>query len=190
MASEPPRRIQTIGRAMGRDYDEGVTFEEALLWTQSLKLSWPPLTTPIIKNVAKGKAGESAIADFPLDDNLGGLHKKLHQWVEVIHPYEDPINATALETILMANQYNKLPEKLRIKGECPLPYTMQLFISDNPDNSRTILKHFVLEKEAKLTIEQITAMAHGTIFKITYGTNFANGSKAWQYCHQIGRAHV
>ena len=59
---------------------------------------------------------------------------------------------------------------------------MQLFIVDNPDDTKTVLKHVVLaDKESKLRVEQISELSHGIVFKINYGTNFANGSKAWQY---------
>ena len=124
MASAAPARFSTIGREAGRDYDVGVTFEETLQWTQPLKMS-DRLPNPIVKNIAKGTVGESAIPDLPLEMATNG---QLHQWVEVIHPFEEPVAVSALEKTLLDNKYQDLPVKLSTKTACRLPYRMQIFI--------------------------------------------------------------
>ena len=41
MASAEPMRIDTIGRVAGREYDSGITFEEAMYMVQGHTLSKP-----------------------------------------------------------------------------------------------------------------------------------------------------
>ena len=68
MASEPPKRIQTLGRIAGKEYDSGVTFEEALYMTQGHSIS-QRLPVPIVKSM---ESGETASADFPFVEGRSG----------------------------------------------------------------------------------------------------------------------
>eukprot|EP00973_Karenia_brevis_P046881 6504938-Karenia_brevis.AAC.1 len=79
MANAQPVRVESIGRVMGAVYDQGLTFEEAMSWTQPLKLS-PLLPVPIVKNVEPGKPNQSWIADFPLKEPTGA---KCYQWADL-----------------------------------------------------------------------------------------------------------
>ena len=110
MASAPPARIETIGRAAGADHDLGFTFEESLVWTGPLKLS-EALKVPIVKNVKPGDTGASFIADFPLVEPTG---LKLHHWADVVHPFEEAYDVKKLEELFLANRYTELPGKIRI----------------------------------------------------------------------------
>ena len=173
MAAPTPVRVKTIGRTIGRDYDSGMTFEESMVRSEGLKLSKEPLKTPIVKNLEKGRPDEVNIPDLPLDSDPTN---KLHQWVEIIHPYEDEVNIEELEKACLRNQTKDIPKKLRSKEECPYPCVQQLFIVDNPDNTKTALKFFTLTVKEKIRVDTIQRMSHGIMFKIDYGTNFVNGS--------------
>ena len=62
MASDPPRRIATLGRIAGKEYDVGITFEEAQYMVQGHNMS-QRLPVPIVKYM---ETGECALADFTL----------------------------------------------------------------------------------------------------------------------------
>ena len=98
MASAEPQRLDTIGRVAGRVYDSGITFEEAKYMVQGHTLS-KPLPVPIVKNL---ESGEASLADFPFDTDTAS---KLHQWVDVVHPYEEAHDLKELEIIFMGNRY-------------------------------------------------------------------------------------
>ena len=82
MASDPPRRIATIGRVAGKEYDAGITFEEAQYMVQGRSIS-QRLPVPIVKSM---ETGECALADLPF---VEGGATKLHQWVDIVHPYTE-----------------------------------------------------------------------------------------------------
>ena len=118
MASEPPKRIQTLGRIAGKEYDSGITFEEALYMTQGHCIS-QRLPVPIARSM---ESGETALADFPF---VEGSPARLHQFVDIVHPYTETHDLKEVEKLFMANRYNDLPGSFGLKGNCPVPYTMQ-----------------------------------------------------------------
>ena len=174
MASAAAARVESIGRAYGCEHDEGITFEEALAYTQPLKLS-PRLPTPIVVNRLEGKA---SISDMPITEDYG---LKLHQWVDLVYPYAHNPDLNALEALFMANNYKDLPADIKLKGECPIPYTMQVFIVPRPDGTKSLLKLITLDKDHRMLVEHIKKLSHGTVSKIDYGKHYQNGSKAVQY---------
>jgi hypothetical protein len=174
MASAEPQRLDTIGRVAGRVYDSGITFEEAKYMVQGHTLS-KPLPVPIVKNM---ESGEASLADFPFDTDTAS---KLHQWVDVVHPYEEAHDLKELETIFMGNRYKDLPGKIGISGRCPIPYTQQAFITENDDKSKTLLKIVTLEGDAKLPYDVCKDLCQGFIMKINYGKQFKVGSLALQF---------
>ena len=164
-----------MGRVAGRQHDSGLTFEESLSMTQGHTLS-RPLSVPIVKNMATGQA---FLADLPfIEPNTYG---KLHQWVDIVHPFDDPINVQQLEELYMANRHADLPGKLRIKGECPIAYTPQSFIVDNEDGTKTLVKLITLEGDGKLPYDTCAKLCQGFLMKIDYGKQYRMGSCALQY---------
>ena len=108
MARPQPVRINTIGRDAGRDYDQGTTFEESVVITQGMRLVREPMKTPIVKNLEKGNPRQTFVADLPPEEPSA---YNLHQWVEVIHPFEDAYIVADLEKTCLAGQTKELPEK-------------------------------------------------------------------------------
>ena len=98
MASAQPRRLDIIGRVAGREYDSGIIFEEALNMTQGHTLS-KPLSIPIVKNLQRG---ETALADLPFDSEPVN---KLHQFVDMVYPYEETHDLKELEKLFQLLYY-------------------------------------------------------------------------------------
>ena len=159
---------------MGSEVDHGITFEEALAMTEGHKLS-PPLAVPIVKNLA---VGTTFLADLPLDEVFGA---KLHQWVDVVHPFTENPDLKELEITFMANDYKSLPGMIGLKAECSLPFTMQCFIVNNPDDTKTLLKFCRLQGDSRLLVDTIKGLCHGFLMRINYGTKYAAGTKALQF---------
>jgi len=174
MASAQPKRIDTIGRVAGKVYDSGITFEEAQYMVQGHSLS-KPLPIPIVKSL---EVGQSALGDLPFVDEAAS---KLHQFVDMVHPYEESHDLRELETIFMSNRYKDLPGKVGIKGQCPVDYTQQTFIVDNDDKSKTLFKIITLEGDAKLPYDRCKDMCQGFLMKINYGKMYRVGSVALQF---------
>ena len=96
---------------------------------------------------------------LPITETLGA---KLHQWVEVIAEWEGDFNKPVVEDLLMTNQYKKLPEPLKLKGELLAPHTINYYIIHSDKDKlatdpgkKMILKRVVLDGDAKLPVEDI-----------------------------------
>eukprot|EP00959_Pyramimonas_sp_CCMP1952_P312618 6543625-Pyramimonas_sp.AAC.1 len=62
---------------------------------------------------------------------------------------------------------------------------MQTFIAKNPDNARSLLKLFTMEKDNKIKHSDAFQMCHGSMYKVDCGEHFRDGSRALRY--QLGR---
>ena len=85
------------------------------------------------------------------------------------------------ERIAMSNCYENYPDILKPANKSSLPYTMQTFITKNPDNTRSLLKLFTMEKDNKIKYNDAFQMCHGSMYKVDYGKHFRDGSRALQY---------
>eukprot|EP00973_Karenia_brevis_P010013 1353548-Karenia_brevis.AAC.1 len=57
---------------------------------------------------------------------------------------------------------------------------MQVFLTDNQDGSRTLLKIFSLDKEQQLPLDTIKGLCQGMVYQIDLGRHNNNGMKAFQ----------
>ena len=86
----------------------------------------------------------------------------------------------------MKNRYSELPAPFNLNGPLLVPYTTSFFLIHHEceklateDGTKLLLKLVTLEGDAKLHIDDIKRLAHGIVYKIDYGKNFRDGSKAF-----------
>eukprot|EP00959_Pyramimonas_sp_CCMP1952_P010139 211978-Pyramimonas_sp.AAC.1 len=70
-----------------------------------------------------------------------------------------------LEGIAMSNYYENYPDNLKPADKSILPFTMQTFITMNPDNTRSLLELFTMEKDNKIKYSDAFQMCHGSVYK-------------------------
>ncbi|CAK0816294.1 unnamed protein product [Prorocentrum cordatum] len=193
MASARNSRADSFARFFSVPDDRGITFEEAIVRTKDKKRG-PLLSQPIVKNLMPEDFGpdQTWLGNFPMVPAGGST--KLAQWMDFVHPYEGPrpyveqdqheqrmAKLKELEGIAMSNYYENYPDNLKPANKSILPFTMQTFITKNPDNTRSLLKLFTREKDNEIKYSDAFQMCHGSMYKVDYGKHFRDGSRALQY---------
>ena len=89
-------------------------------------------------------------------------------------------NWEEITELCQIGQYKRLPAPLCLKEEPSIPYTMQLIILKEDDDTHTVLKHLIFAPN-KMHVTAIKRFCYGQAMQISYGKNFQTGSVAVQY---------
>ena len=176
MASEPAAPVHSFARVeAGAEHDGKITFQEAVVLTEPLKLQH--LRQPTIVN---RPPGDLNVGDLPLESLTAASATKITHFVDVLTDCEAPFDPTAVEEMFASARYKDLAWPICIATQCLAPYTMQLIVLPQADGKKTFLKHIFMQANAKISVSTAKEMCQGLPFKIVFGNNFWNGTKAFQ----------
>lgn len=155
--------------------DANITFEEAVLHTEALKLN--TLTKPII---FKKEAGVLSIGALPLRDMPeGGTGGALKHVVDIIIKCPKP-DYKQVERAMLVNAYTELPPPFSLATDYDDPYTMEFIVAENEGGETvTIVKHILYTKRVKLAM--VRSHLRGVGHVIDYNKNFRTSAKAFAY---------
>ena len=141
---------------------------------QPLKMS-SILSSPIIKHTDRG---DLRVCDLPL--RLMNEHGTFLVQVCDVVLGQPAFNWEEITELCQIGQYKRLPAPLCLKEEPSIPYTMQLIIHKEDDDTHTVLKHLIFAPN-KMHVTAIKRFCYGQAMQISYGKNFQTGSVAVQY---------
>ena len=183
MASASASDARNLVQNLFEEGDDGATtFQEALLYTEALKLS--QLQKPLVTKKAAGAIG---VGQLPLKP-LGGFALK-HVVDVVLHV--EALDLVSIGELLQNNDYKSLPSPVSLASEPPCAYTMQIAAipEGSQDNAHTLVKHIIYAEKLKAAVAR--AHLRGEGHRLDYQGNFRNGSKAFQHLfEQLGGFQV
>ena len=128
--------------------------------------------------ISRSTTPENDIADLPLKPVQGST--KIKSAVEkVVFHLENQEQMESITAMVRDQEYRRLPEPLAVKGDLPLPFTLQLIFRKVSENKYDVIKHFRFAQ--KVDVRLLEAISSGDLFLVDYGKNFRAGSAAFQY---------
>ena len=125
MCSEAPSRSLGLAKDIDEETRDGpLTFDEALVYTEGLKLV--TMDRPIIVDK---ETGDCKVGDLPAKMEIVATSSgKKNQFLDMILQHKGVIDKKFIEQCFLQQRYVDLPAPIRMNGAQVAPYMMQLFI--------------------------------------------------------------
>lgn len=152
-------------------------FEIAEAQCQGMKIS--PSVKPLITYRPVAGDAEKVLADLPMSatDNVrGSFH-----FVYLVDNVAGGVDKEEVAKLYKQTRYSELPEHLAVRGNFRQPFTMQIFILDQPDGSYKVLKHIKFQSRLKYSAVEKLALTAGTCHRVDFGTHWRKGPMYLQH---------